>query len=66
MDGLGELYAYDTALRIGAFIDVFPENVNLHAGARVGAKVLGIDGNEKFIELESLPEPFHSLVPHWA
>jgi len=64
VEGLGELYAYDTTLRIGAFLGVFPEKVYLHAGARVGAKTLGIDGKVKVIELQSLPEPFHSLQPH--
>lgn len=29
--GIGELYVYDTALRIGAKIGVYPERVYLHA-----------------------------------
>jgi hypothetical protein len=66
VEGLGELYAYDTALRIGSFIGVLPEKVYLHAGARVGAKALGVDGKVKAIELRSLPVPFHSLEPHQA
>jgi len=66
VDGLGELYAYDTALRIGSFIGTFPETVYLHAGARVGAKALGVDTKVKSVELRSLPKPFHSLEPHQA
>lgn len=39
--GLGELYVYDTALRIGAKVGLLPRRVYLHAGTRVGAKALG-------------------------
>lgn len=41
--GVGELYIYDTALRIGAHVRLLPTEVYLHAGARVGARALGID-----------------------
>lgn len=45
--GLGELYVYDTALRIGAKLGMLPKRVYLHAGTRVGAKALGFDGRMK-------------------
>jgi hypothetical protein len=35
--GSGELYVYDTALRIGSKLNRFPEKVYLHAGTRCGA-----------------------------
>jgi hypothetical protein len=35
--GLGELYVYDTSLRIGAKLNLFPDRVYLHAGTRLGA-----------------------------
>ena len=54
--GLGELYVYDTALRIGAKIGVFPKRVYLHAGTRVGAKALGFDGRVKTLEVSQLPK----------
>ncbi len=64
--GLGELYAYDTALRIGAYLGLVPENVYLHAGTRAGARALGFDTKRRSIRLHSLPQPFHSLEPHEA
>lgn len=40
--GLGELYVYDTTLRIGAKLNLFPDKVYLHAGTRLGATALGL------------------------
>jgi len=62
--GLGELYTYDTALRIGTKIGLLPRRVYLHAGTRVGAKALGFDGKEKAIEVSQLPDWLHQLEPH--
>ncbi len=62
--GIGELYVYDTALRIGAKIGVFPKRVYLHAGTRVGAKALGFDGKTKTLEVSQLPEWLQQLQPH--
>lgn len=61
--GFGELYVYDTALRIGAKIGVFPKRVYLHAGTRVGAKALGFDGKAKMLEVSQLPEWLQQLQP---
>ncbi len=41
--GIGELYRYDTAFRIGAYLRLFPTRVYLHAGTRGGARALGLD-----------------------
>jgi hypothetical protein len=38
--GLGELYCYDVAFRIGAHLGLFPDRVFLHAGTREGAERL--------------------------
>lgn len=62
--GVGELYVYDTALRIGAKIGLLPRKVYLHAGTRVGAKALGLDGKAKAIEVSQLPDWLHQLEPH--
>jgi len=62
--GLGELYIYDTALRIGAKIGMLPKRVYLHAGTRVGAKALGFDGTAKTLEVSQLPEWLQQLQPH--
>jgi hypothetical protein len=47
VSGLGELYIYDTALRIGAKSGLEPDMVYLHAGTRKGAKALGLDASMK-------------------
>jgi len=62
--GLGELYVYDTALRIGAKIGVLPKRVYLHAGTRVGAKALGFDSRAKTLEVSLMPEWLQQLQPH--
>ena len=36
--GSGPLFVYDTSLRFGAFLNMFPQDVYLHAGAEKGAK----------------------------
>jgi hypothetical protein len=51
--GIGELYVYDTALRIGAKLKLFPIKVYLHAGTRVGARALGL--NDSTATLEGIP-----------
>jgi hypothetical protein len=62
--GLGELYFYDTALRIGVKMGLLPTKVYLHRGTRTGAKALGFDGNENSIECSVLPGTIQQLQPH--
>jgi hypothetical protein len=62
--GIGELYVYDTALRIGANLGVFPKEVYLHAGTRVGARKLGLDARKPSVKMSSLPAPLQTLRPH--
>jgi hypothetical protein len=61
--GLGHLYTYDTALRIGAKLDLLPEKVYLHAGTRKGAKALGLDWKARALEVASIPDELHELEP---
>lgn len=65
LEGLGELYVYDTALRIAAKRGALPERVYLHAGARLGAKALklDVDGVIGFFRSE-LPQALQELEPH--
>lgn len=63
IDGIGELYVYDTALRIGAFLRLSPDRVYLHAGVRVGARALGFTGGD-YILCSDLPDEFLALLPH--
>ena len=62
--GLGELYVYDTALRIGAKLNLFPARVYLHAGTRQGARALGLDARADALDMADLPREFHVLKPH--
>lgn len=62
--GLGELYFYDTALRIGAHLGLSPTKIFLHRGTRVGAKNLGLDGKAKTLEVSKMPEAFQKLEPY--
>ena len=62
--GIGELYVYDTALRIGAKLNLLPGKVYLHTGTRVGAKALGFDGKAKALDVTDLPKELHQLEPH--
>jgi hypothetical protein len=61
--GIGELYVYDTALRIGAKLDMLPTKVYLHAGTRIGAQALGFHSKTKVLEVSQLPKWLHQLEP---
>lgn len=62
--GVGELYVYDTALRIGAKLHLAPTSVYLHAGTRVGARALGFDGKRRTISMSEVPRELRRLRPH--
>ena len=61
VSGLGELYRYDTALRIGSWLGIQPDRVYLHAGTRVGATMLGIPRGLRSVENDRFPEPVRQL-----
>lgn len=61
--GAGELYCYDTAVRIGAKLGVFPELVYLHAGTRDGAVKLGFNRSQATIHPSELPRELRWLEP---
>jgi len=62
--GIGELTVYDTAYRIGMYLNLEPEDIYLHAGTRKGAKAIGIDvKNKKIISVDQLPASFAVLRP---
>jgi hypothetical protein len=62
--GLGELYVYDTAVRLGATLGHAPAFIYLHRGTRVGARALGFSGSIKYIEPHRLPVQLRHLEPH--
>lgn len=61
--GIGPLMVYDTALRIGAFLELEPEKVYLHRGSRDGARAIGLGKGKDTLEVSELPRPFHRLRP---
>jgi hypothetical protein len=62
--GIGELYIYDTSLRIGAKLGILPEKVYLHAGTRTGARNLGLDVAKSTVRMAYLPSALRVLKPH--
>ena len=62
--GIGELYCYDTALRLGAFLGIYPELVYLHRGTRDGARALGLNWKEDTLDPKIFPPPIQELSPH--
>ena len=61
--GIGALTIYDTAHRLGAHLNRSPEHVYMHAGARVGAKALGLSGSAGKLSKGAFPEAFQRLRP---
>jgi hypothetical protein len=64
ISGLGELYVYDTTLRIGAYSSLWPEHVYLHAGTRKGARALGFSGKVSRVDPVDFPTVIQQIRPH--
>lgn len=64
--GFGELAIYDTAFRIGLYLNKLPQQVYLHAGTREGAKYLANVRRKEKIEMMDLPEALGFLEPWQA
>lgn len=58
--GIGELMIYDTTVRIGAFLNLSPDRIYLHAGTREGLNKLIGNFKGNTINKNQLPEPFKS------
>jgi hypothetical protein len=60
--GVGEMYIYDAAQRIGAYLGLSPARVYLHAGVRKGAKALGLKTKgRRTLEISELPKALRGL-----
>lgn len=64
--GIGDLYIYDTSLRIGAKLNLKPTKVYLHAGTRVGVWNLShympeLDSKADTLEKSQMPREFQEL-----
>jgi len=62
--GLGELWTYDVALRIGWYLRIKPDVVYLHRGAMKGAKNMGLQGLRATMRKQSFPVEFSRLEPY--
>jgi len=62
----GVLAVYDTSLRLGAYHDLWPEVVYLHAGTKEGCKALGVATKGGTVEIEKLPKPVRTLEAYQA
>ena len=62
--GIGDLTIYDTALRIGVNLGLWPTRVYLHSGTRVGARALGLNWRAPHIEPDDCPAELQLLRPH--
>jgi hypothetical protein len=62
--GIGELYRYDTAFRIAAYLNLFPTRVYLHAGTRAGARALGLAYEKGALEMHEVPVELRHRRPH--
>jgi hypothetical protein len=61
--GIGPLTVYDVATRIGAYLDLEPERVYLHAGTAAGTKAMGLANRGSTLEPVELPAVFRRLRP---
>lgn len=62
---LGPLWSYDTALRIGFQMEIYPKNVYLQAGVKNGyKKVFNQNPNNRFEEKNKFPKELQILEPY--
>ena len=66
IDRFGVLAVYDTSLRIGSHLGLWPKLVYLHAGTKKGCKALGVNTAEGIVEMDDLPKPIRPLEPYQA
>ena len=59
----GDLYYYDTALSLGAFLGLYPTRVFLQTGARQGALCLSRSHRNRSVLLATFPIAFRALAP---
>lgn len=64
IDRFGELAVYDTSLRLGAHLGLWPTVVYLHAGTRQGCKALGISTKSGTVRLAEFRATVRVLKPY--
>lgn len=66
--GFGELSIYDTSMRIASHLNIEPDKIYLHAGARKGLEILEEKGyvkdgssKKKYVEIKEMPKQMQQL-----
>lgn len=66
--GFGELSIYDTSIRIASHLNIEPDKIYLHAGARKGMEILEEKGyvekgisKKKYVEIKEVPKSMQQL-----
>lgn len=62
----GTLAIYDTSLRLGAHLKLWPEVVYVHAGTKNGCRALGVKTTGGRVALDRLPKAIRVLEPYQA
>ncbi|MEX2140007.1 MAG: hypothetical protein WD894_12145 [Pirellulales bacterium] len=62
----GTLAIYDTSLRLGAHLNLWPDVVYVHAGTKNGCRALGVKTKGGRVELDQLPKAIRVLEPYQA
>ena len=58
-NGINEITVFDTAFRIGSYLNLFPDKIYLTSGTRIGAEhLLGKLGNVNTLLPTDFPSPF--------
>jgi hypothetical protein len=61
IDGVGEMLEYDVSIRIGCYLQIYPERIYLHTGTRKGIENLyGHKINKNYLYKNELPDPFNN------
>ena len=61
--GAGVLFIYDTAFRLGIFLNIHPDKVYLHRGTREGAANLGLPSEKPYLEMSELLPELRIMTP---
>lgn len=64
--GVGKLYVYDAALRLGAYFSQEPTKIYLHAGTLKGARNLNLDTSKDSLNIQDLPLHLQTINPKFV
>ncbi len=62
--GFGELATYDSAIRLGAHLNLWPTKIYLHAGTKAGYEALGGHPRAEYAQRNEMPVELRALQPY--